>query len=33
VPRGVKHRTRAQGRVLNLTFEQRETDVTGGQKF
>ena len=29
VPRGVKHRTRAVGRVLNLTFEQRETDVAG----
>ena len=32
VPRGVKHRTRAQGRVLNLTFEQKETDVTGGKE-
>ena len=31
VPKGIKHRTRAQGRVLNLTFGQRETDVTGGK--
>lgn len=29
VPKGVRHRTRANGRTVNLTFEHRDTDVSG----
>ena len=29
VPRGTRHRTRAEGRVINLTFEHRETCTAG----
>lgn len=29
VPRGTRHRTRAQGRVINLTFERADTPVAG----
>ena len=30
IPKGVKHRTRANGRTVNLTFEHRDSDVKGG---
>jgi len=29
VPKGVRHRTRANGRAVNLTFEHKDTDVSG----
>ena len=29
IPRGTRHRTRADGRVVNLTFELEGTEVTG----
>lgn len=29
VPKGVRHRTRAEGRVVNLVFEHAGTRVTG----
>jgi mannose-6-phosphate isomerase-like protein (cupin superfamily) len=29
VPKGVRHRTRPNGRRVNLTFEHRDTDVRG----
>ncbi len=29
VPRGTRHRTRPIGRVVNLTFEHRDTDAGG----
>ena len=29
VPKGTRHRTRPVGRVVNLTFEHRDTDARG----
>lgn len=29
VPRGVRHRTRARGRTVNLTFERGDTEPSG----
>ena len=29
VPKGTRHRTRAEGRAVNLTFERKDTSVDG----
>ena len=31
IPKGIRHRTRAKERSVNLTFEHRDTDVMGGE--